>query len=165
MKYALIKNGELDHIKEWEDETPPDLSHKIGVTLEWLPYVVEDIPAYDSNIQNVEKTTTISATEVSIGWTIVERSKEEIKSVIEDISAEKIQNQLGDITDRLSLMTQATMLLDAVNQGLIQNDDSNLTSLRSLGDWWKATRDHADSLKADVDADLNPDITAGWPVI
>ena len=62
-------------------------------------------------------------------------------------------------------MTKATMLLDAVNQGIIQNDNAALTPLRDLGTWWQATQDYAESLKTDIDADLNPDITVGWPTI
>jgi len=165
MKYALIKDGTLDRTREWGDETPPDLSHKIGVTLEWLPCVNETPPAYDENTQRLQKTTTIQATEVTYGWSVVPLSKESIKEKVDELSAEKVQEQLGDITSRLATMTKATMLLDAVNQGIIQNDNAALTPLRDLGTWWQATQDYAESLKTDIDADLTPDITVGWPTI
>ena len=163
MKYVLLRNGAIDRTKDWGSETPPDLSHKTE-PLKWVPEIQEDQPAYDSNREKLEKTITINENDVTYGWTAVALSKDERKAKVDDISASAVQDGLGDITDRLATLTQATLLLDAVNQGLITNDDPSLTPLRDLGAWWQGTQAHAASLKADIDADLDPDITAGWPV-
>ena len=164
MKYVLLRNGAIDRTRDWGSETPPDLSHKTE-SLKWVPKITEEKPAYDSNRESLENTTTINENDVTYGWTVVALSKDARKAKVDALSASAVQDGLGDITDRLATMTQATLLLDAVSQGIITNADPQLTPLRDLGAWWQATQAHADSLKADIDADLAPDITAGWPVL
>ena len=166
MKYALVRNGAVDKIKEWGSESPPDLSHKIGDTLEWLPYIENAPPTHDTHREKLEASTTINpGVDVQKSWIVNLKSKEERKDAVDSYSASQVQGGLGDITDRLATMTQATMLLDALNQGQIANDDPSLVSLRALGAWWQATQAYAIQMKADIDADLDPDISAGWPVL
>ena len=51
--------------------------------------------AYDENTQRLQKTTTIQATEVTYGWSVVPLSKESIKEKVDELSAEKVQEPAG----------------------------------------------------------------------
>ena len=48
MRYALLRDNKNEKEREWGNETPPDLSHKIGYILKWVPINERGArPAYD----------------------------------------------------------------------------------------------------------------------
>lgn len=84
--HALI---ELDTLtdrgtrKDFGADTPPDMSHKIPA-LKWVPFVVEATPAYDHWTEKVEKSTVVTATEVTETRTVVALSAEDQESRLGD---------------------------------------------------------------------------------
>lgn len=76
-RYALIKNGVLDGLREFPSR-PPNIAHKSVV---WLPCPTVTPPSFDEKIESRSGPTyTIGATEVTEVWTVTALSPQEISN-------------------------------------------------------------------------------------
>jgi hypothetical protein len=66
MKYALIKDGQVIQIRDFGEQTPPDLNPVKG---KWLPYTEEPYPEV-SDSQIAESVTAITQSGVNLYWSI-----------------------------------------------------------------------------------------------
>jgi hypothetical protein len=77
--HALIETDTLTdrgNRKDFGGDTPPDLSHK-NPSLKWVTYTEQAKPSFDPWIERIEKSTEITATDVTLSYNVVALTAEE----------------------------------------------------------------------------------------
>jgi hypothetical protein len=78
MQYALIRDNQIVTRVDFES-TPTPLAPNKGV---WVPCTQEDVPVYNAELQDIHPTITINADSVVDGWSVTNKTPDEIKSNI-----------------------------------------------------------------------------------